>query len=29
MNWEMEKLYWQIDEKKRGDGHLGYNKQKN
>ena len=28
MNWEMEKLCWQIDEKKEGDGQLGYNKQK-
>jgi hypothetical protein len=28
MNWKMEKLCWQIDEKKRGDGQLGYNKQK-
>jgi hypothetical protein len=28
MNWEMEKLCWQIDEKKRGDGQLGYNKLK-
>jgi hypothetical protein len=25
MNWEMERLCWQIDEK-RGDGQLGYNK---
>jgi hypothetical protein len=24
----MEKLCWWIDEKKRGDGQLGYNKQK-
>jgi hypothetical protein len=28
MNWEMEKLCWQIDEKNEGDGQLGYNKQK-
>jgi hypothetical protein len=28
MNWEMEKLCWQIDGKKEGDGQLGYNKQK-
>jgi hypothetical protein len=27
MNWEMEKLWWQIDEK-TGYGHLGYNKLK-
>jgi hypothetical protein len=27
MNWEMEKLCWQIDEKMAGDGQLGYNKQ--
>jgi hypothetical protein len=30
MNWEMEKLCWQINgKKKEGDGQLGYNKQKN
>jgi hypothetical protein len=29
MNWEMEKLCWPIDEKKRGDVQLEYNKQKN
>jgi hypothetical protein len=28
INWEMEKLRWQIDEKKGGDGQLRYNKLK-
>jgi hypothetical protein len=28
MNWEMEKFCWRIDEKKEGDGQLGFNERK-